>query len=50
MGFNSAFKGLDLMKIRPEGADLFHADGYTDRRKNGHAEASSRSSQFCDRA
>jgi hypothetical protein len=30
------------MKIRPVGAELFHADGQTDR----HDEANSRSSQF----
>jgi len=28
MGFNLGFKGL--MKIRPEGAELFHAGGRTD--------------------
>ena len=33
----------DFMKIRPVGAELFHADGQTDR----HGEANSRSSQFC---
>ena len=31
------------MKIRPVGAELFHADGQTDR----HAEDNSRFSQFC---
>jgi len=44
MGFNSGFKGL--MKIRPVGAELFHADGRTDR----HDDANSRFSQFCERA
>ena len=35
------------MKIRPVGAELFHADGRTD----GHDEANSRFSQnFCERA
>jgi len=34
------------MKIRSEGAELFHADGDTDRLD----EANSRFSQFCDRA
>ena len=34
------------MKIRPVGAELFHADEHTDR----HDEANSRSSQFCERA
>ena len=48
MGFNSAFKGLNLsfldrlskhnqmphlMKSRPVGAKVFHADGQTDMRK-----------------
>jgi hypothetical protein len=32
------------MKIRPVGAELFHADGQT----NGHDEANSRFSQFCE--
>jgi len=31
------------MKIRPMGAELFHADGRTDR----HGEANIRFSQFC---
>jgi hypothetical protein len=34
------------MKIRPLGAELFHADRLTDR----HDEANSRFSQFCERA
>jgi hypothetical protein len=34
------------MKIRPVGAELFHADGRTDR----HDEANSRFSQFRERA
>jgi hypothetical protein len=34
------------MKIRPVGAELFHADGRTD----GHNEANSRFSQFCESA
>jgi len=34
------------MNIRPAGAELFHADGQTDR----HNEANSRFSQFCERA
>ena len=33
------------MKIRPVGAKLFHADG----QKDGHEEANSRFSQFCER-
>jgi len=34
------------MEIRPVTAELFHAD----RRMNGHDEANSRLSQFCERA
>jgi hypothetical protein len=34
-----------FIKIRPVGAELFHADGHTD----GH-EANSHFSQFCERA
>jgi hypothetical protein len=34
------------MKIRPVGAELFHAGGRADR----HDEANSRFSQFCERA
>ena len=42
------FKNLQISnytKIRPVGADLFHADGQTDR----HDEANSRFSQFCEK-
>jgi hypothetical protein len=35
----------NLMKIRPVGAELFRADGQTDR----HDEDNSRFSQFCER-
>ena len=34
------------MKILPVGAEMFHADGQTDR----HDEANSRFSQFCESA
>ena len=34
------------MKIRPVGAELFHADGLTD----VHGDANGRFSQFCERA
>jgi len=34
------------MKIRPVGAEVFHADGQTER----HDKANSRFSQFCERA
>jgi hypothetical protein len=36
----------NFMKIRPLEAELFNADGQTDR----HDEANSRFSQFCERA
>jgi hypothetical protein len=36
----------NCMKIRPVGAELFHADGQTDK----HDEAKGRFSQFCERA
>jgi len=36
----------NLIKIRPVGAELFHADGRTD----GHKEANSHFSQFWERA
>jgi len=36
------------MKIRPVGPELFYAD--TDRRKDGHEEANSHFSQFCESA
>jgi hypothetical protein len=36
------------MTIRPVGADLFHVDGRTDGRIDGH-ETYSRFSQFCER-
>jgi hypothetical protein len=40
-----------LMKIRPVGAVLFHADRQTYRReKDKHDEANIRLSQFCERA
>ena len=35
----------NLIKIRPLGAELFHADGQTDR----HDEAKSRFSKICER-
>jgi len=36
------------MKIRPVGAELFHA--YTDGKTDRYEEANSRFSQFCERA
>ena len=38
------------MKIRPVGAELFHADRRTDGRKDRHDEGKSRFSQLCERA
>jgi len=42
------------MKIRPIGAELFHAnrrvDGQTDRQTDRHDEANSLVTQFCERA
>ena len=35
-----------FIKIRPVGAELFHADRQTDGRTDGHDEADSRLSQF----
>jgi len=40
------FQVPNLMKIRPVGAKLFHADGRTD----GHEEDKSLFSQFCESA
>jgi len=36
------------MKICPMGAQLFHADGRTDRRTDRHDKANRRFSQFCE--
>jgi hypothetical protein len=45
---------LNVMKMNPVGAGLFHADGRTQREKDGrtdrHDEANSRFSQFCEGA
>jgi hypothetical protein len=38
------------MKIRPLGAELFHAEGRADRQADGYDEANSRFSQFCESA
>jgi len=41
----------NLMKIRPVGAELFHADGRTDEQiDRQHDEANNRFSKFCKRA
>jgi len=40
----------NVMKIRPEGAELFHADGRTDRQIDRPDEIISRFSQFCESA
>jgi len=39
-----------LMKIRPVGADLFHAERQTDRQTDRNDEATSRFSKFCEEA
>ena len=44
--FEKKAQVLSLIKIRPVGAELFHAGGRTDR----HNEVNSRSSQFCESA
>jgi len=38
------------MKIRPVGAEMFHADGRTGGRTDSHYEANIRVSQFSERA
>ena len=38
------------MKIRPVGAELFHANEQLEGRTDSHDEANSRFSQFCERA
>ena len=38
------------MKIRPVGAELFHADGQTDEQADRHDEANIHFTQFCDLA
>jgi len=50
MGFNSGFKGL--INIRPVGADLFNANGKTDRRAGGGTQMTADSCFpiFCERA
>ena len=40
----------NFMKIRPLGAELFHADGRTDRQTHTQHDANSRFSQFFERA
>jgi hypothetical protein len=45
-GFSKSAQIQNLMKIRPVGTHLFHAERRTDR----HDEANSRFSQFCERA
>jgi hypothetical protein len=45
-GFSKGLQISNFMKIRPVGAELFHADSWTD----SHDEANSRFSQFYDSA
>ena len=40
----------DYIKIRPVGAEFFHAKGRTDRQTDRQDEANIRSSQVCERA
>ena len=40
----------NFTKIRPVGAELFHAESHSDTRMDRHDEANSRFSQFCERA
>jgi len=40
----------NFMTIHSLGAEVFHADGQTDRRTDRHDEANVRFSQFCDHA
>jgi len=47
MGFNSGFKGL--IKIRPVRAELYHADGQTDRHDEANISSSSSSSAYSGR-
>jgi hypothetical protein len=44
--FRKILKYQISWKIRPVGAELFHADGWTDGRADGDDEANSRFSQF----
>jgi hypothetical protein len=39
---------LNLVKIRPVGAELFYVDGDTDRWTDRHEEANSQILQFCE--
>ena len=53
-GFSKNTQTLYFMKICPVGAELYREDGQTggqtDKQTDRHNEASSRSSQFCERA
>jgi hypothetical protein len=40
----------NIMKIRPVGAELFHADERTDVQTDRHDEPNIRLSKFCERA
>jgi len=46
--FSKSPQMSDLMKIHPVGAELFHADGRTDRQTGNYYLANSRFSQFCE--
>jgi hypothetical protein len=38
----------NFMKIRSVGAEFFHVDTWMDRQTDGHDEANSRFSQYCE--
>jgi hypothetical protein len=48
--FSRSIQESNFMKIRPVGAELFHADERTDGRTDRHDEVNSCFSQFCERA
>jgi hypothetical protein len=48
--FSKNTKISRLMKLRPVGCDLFHADGRAGGRTDRHDEANSSFSQFCESA
>jgi hypothetical protein len=48
--FSKNIQISNCMKIRPVGAELYHADRRTDGQEDRHDEANSGFSQFCERA
>jgi hypothetical protein len=47
--FSKNIQIANVMKIGRVGAELFHADGRTDRQTDRHDDPNSRFSQFCER-